>query len=179
MANRHLLRTVALQALFEWDFNNRQDDLSEILTRSTEEFAPGADDVEFAKELVDGVISNIDEIDKIIVETAPEWPIDQITVIDRNVLRLGIFELIFSKKIPPKVAINEAVEMGKRFGGESSGKFVNGVLGTLYKNIAPEDAAKEDVMAEIPDAKSLEEDIPNPEDIIIEETEESEEETAA
>jgi N utilization substance protein B len=80
-------------------------------------------------------MENFDEIDKIIVETAPEWPINQITVIDRNVLRLGIFELMFAKKIPPKVAINEAVEMGKRFGGESSGKFVNGVLGTLYKTL--------------------------------------------
>lgn len=170
MANRHLLRTVALQSLFEWDFNNRQGKLSEILDRATEEFAAGADDLDFAKELVDGVVEHLEEIDKVIVETAPEWPIAQITVIDRNVLRLGIFELLFSKKIPPKVAINEAVEMGKRFGGESSGKFVNGVLGTLYKNIAPEDAAKEHVVAEVPDAKSLEEDIPKPEDIILEET---------
>ena len=143
MANRHLLRTVALQALFEWDFNNCQGNLAEILERASEEFAPGADDAEFAKELVDGVMENLEAIDKIIVETAPEWPIAQITIIDRNVLRLGIFELMFSKKIPPKVAINEAVEMGKRFGGESSGKFVNGVLGTLYKNIAPEDDAEE------------------------------------
>lgn len=175
MANRHLLRTVALQALFEWDFNNRQEDLSAILEKSIEEFAPGADDTEFARELVAGVTEHITDIDKIIVDTAPEWPIAQITVIDRNVLRLGIFELMFSKKIPPKVAINEAVEMGKRFGGESSGKFVNGVLGTLYKNIAPEDAAKENVVAEIPDQKSLEEDIPNPEDIVIEDIKDEEE----
>jgi N utilization substance protein B len=138
MANRHLLRTVALQALFEWDFNDKQLELPVILDRAIEEFAAGADDSDFARELVTGVVDNIEEIDKIIVETAPEWPIAQITTIDRNVLRLGIFELMFSKKIPPKVAINESVEMGKRFGGESSGKFVNGVLGTLYKNIAIE-----------------------------------------
>ncbi len=144
MANRHLLRTVALQALFEWDFNNRSEDLSAVLERVLEEFAAGADDTDFARELVDGVISHIDEIDVIITETAPEWPIAQITIIDRNVLRLGIFELIFAKKIPPKVAINEAVEMGKRFGGESSGKFVNGVLGTLFKKNFPDEVQQEE-----------------------------------
>ncbi len=139
MANRHLLRTVALQALFEWDFNNRTGNLTEIVNHALDEFAPGADDTEFAHELIEGVVNNFEDIDRIIVETAPEWPISQITVIDRNVLRLGIFELMFAKKNPPKVAINEAVEMGKRFGGESSGKFVNGVLGTLYKNLKPEE----------------------------------------
>lgn len=143
MANRHLMRTVALQSLFEWDFNNRQDDLTEIVSRMTEEFAPGATDVAFAQELVSGVVNHIDELDKIIIETAPEWPIEQITLIDRNVLRLGIYELQFAKETPPKVAINEAVEMGKRFGGESSGKFVNGVLGTLYKKLAPTEATSE------------------------------------
>ncbi len=148
MANRHLLRTVALQALFEWDFNDKQLELPVILDRAIEEFAAGADDSDFARELVTGVVDNIEEIDKIIVETAPEWPIAQITTIDRNVLRLGIFELMFSKKIPPKVAINESVEMGKRFGGESSGKFVNGVLGTLYKNIAPKNDEEEIKTAE-------------------------------
>lgn len=135
MANRHLLRTVALQALFEWDFNNQQGDLSAIIQRALTEFVGGADDSDFAVELVNGVVENMVALDEIIVKTAPEWPIAQITVIDRNVLRLGIYELQFSKKIPPKVAINEAVEMGKRFGGESSGKFVNGVLGTLYKEM--------------------------------------------
>ncbi len=135
MANRHLLRTVALQSLFEWDFNNRQGSIDEIVQHAISEFAGGAEDTGFANELVQGVIDHIDEIDAIIVKTAPEWPIAQITVIDRNVLRLGIYELMFAKQIPPKVAINEAVEMGKRFGGESSGKFVNGVLGTLFKDI--------------------------------------------
>jgi transcription antitermination protein NusB len=139
MANRHLLRTVALQSLFEWDFNNRQGNITEILDNALAEFAGGAEDTDFAKELIAGVMDHINELDQIITETAPEWPIDQITIIDRNVLRLGIYELMFAKKIPPKVAINEAVEMGKRFGGESSGKFINGVLGTLYKKIASEE----------------------------------------
>lgn len=142
MANRHLLRTIALQSLFEWDFHNRQGSLDEILDRVTKEFAPTAEGNEFAKELLKGVIGKIDELDEIIVKHAPEWPIDQITIIDRNVLRLGIYEMMFTKETPAKVAINEAVEMGKRFGGESSGKFVNGVLGALYKEL-PEELTKE------------------------------------
>ncbi len=137
MANRHLLRTVAMQSLFEWDFNQRQKNLADIIDHSLREFAPGVEDADFARSLALGVADHIDDIDKIIVATAPEWPIEQITVVDRNVLRVGIYELMFLKDVPPKVAINEAVEMGKVFGGESSGKFVNGVLGTLYKNMAP------------------------------------------
>jgi N utilization substance protein B len=135
MANRHLLRTIALQSLFEWDFHNRQGNLDEILDRAIKEFSPNNQGTEFAKVLLDGVVAKIDELDKIIVKYAPEWPIEQITIIDRNVLRLGIFELLYLKETPAKVAINEAVEMGKRFGGESSGKFVNGVLGALYKDL--------------------------------------------
>ena len=128
-----------MQSLFEWDFNQRQKALKDIVEHALTEFAPGATDSSFAYSLAAGVEQNIDEIDKIITETAPEWPLDQITVVDRNVLRVGIYELMFLKDVPPKVAINEAVEMGKVFGGESSGKFVNGVLGTLYKKIEPKD----------------------------------------
>jgi transcription antitermination protein NusB len=143
MANRHLLRTVAMQSLFEWDFNRRQAALADIVNHSLEEFAPGVDDPDFARTLALGVEQHMDEIDKIITETAPEWPLEQITVVDRNVLRVGIYELLFLKDVPPKVAINEAVEMGKVFGGESSGKFVNGVLGTLYKKLVPEEPQPE------------------------------------
>lgn len=135
MANRHLARTVAMQSLFEWDFNNQQLDLDETIKRNLEQFAPGLDDVDFAYKLARGVHEQIADIDKVIIETAPEWPIDQITVVDRNVLRLGIYELMFLKDVPPKVAINEAVEIAKTFGGENSGKFINGVLGTLYKTL--------------------------------------------
>ncbi len=151
MANRHLLRTVAMQSLFEWDFNARVETLSTIVDRLLGEFAGGAENQEFARDLTTGVAEHMDDIDKIIVETAPEWPIAQITVIDRNVLRVGIYELMFLKDVPPKVAINEAVEMGKIFGGESSGKFVNGVLGTLYKKMVPDDKSAPDV--EIPIAE--------------------------
>lgn len=133
MANRHLLRTIALQSLFEWDFNQRQGNMADIFDGVKNEFASGTEDVEFAQKLIDGVLANIDKLDEIIVKHAPEWPIEQITIIDRNVLRLGIYEMMFLKETPAKVAINESVEMGKRFGGDSSGKFVNGVLGALFK----------------------------------------------
>lgn len=135
MANRHLSRTIAMQSLYEWDFNDRVRPLLEITEYNVKQFAPGLDDPAFIFDLIKGVTQHLDEIDKIITETAPEWPLDQITVVDRNILRLGIYELLFAHEVPPKVAINEAVELGKAFGGESSGKFVNGVLGTLYKSL--------------------------------------------
>jgi len=148
MANRHLSRTVAMQALYEWDFNASRGDLEEITKRSIDSFAPGIDDPKFIHDLITGVKAHQAEIDAIIEKTAPEWPLDQITIIDRNILRLGIFELMYAKEVPPKVAINEAVELGKTFGGSSSGKFVNGVLGTLYRQMHPEEAAKEETKEE-------------------------------
>jgi transcription antitermination protein NusB len=139
MANRHLSRTVAMQTLYEWDFNGKKSDINELAKNNLEHQAPGLDDPAFTYSLVAGVAANMEAIDKTIVETAPEWPLDQITVVDRNILRLGIYELMFAKEVPPKVVINEAVELGKTFGGESSGKFVNGVLGTLFKKLFPEE----------------------------------------
>lgn len=143
MANRHLSRTVAMQTLYEWDFNGGKGNLEEITARSIANFAPGIDDPKFINDLVTGVKQHQAEIDVIIEKTAPEWPLEQITIIDRNILRLGIFELMYAKEVPPKVAINEAVELGKTFGGGSSGKFVNGVLGTLYRQMHPEEAVKD------------------------------------
>lgn len=140
MANRHLARTVAMQSLFEWDFNNGAEDLGAVVERNVAELAPALEDTKFAHSLAEGVRDNQTEIDAIISKNATEWPVDQITVVDRNVLRLGIYELMFLKDVPPKVAINEAVEIGKQFGGENSGKFINGVLGTLYKNMFPDEA---------------------------------------
>src|SRR3989338_6689031 len=133
MANRHLSRTIAMQSLFEWDVNGRLDDLDVVVARNIEQLAPGMEDDTFVHGLVKGVVDHIQEIDAVITETAPEWPVEQIAPVDRNVLRVGIYELQFLKDVPPKVAINEAVELGKTFGGERSGKFVNGELGTLYK----------------------------------------------
>jgi N utilization substance protein B len=136
MANRHLSRTIAMQTLFTWDFNDKQEaDLKKIAEENLKQFAPGFDDQGFVSELVGGVLKNIDEIDKYIIKYATEWPLDQITLVDRNILRLGIYELAYSENIPAKVAINEAIEIAKAFGGESSGKFVNGVLGAIFKDI--------------------------------------------
>lgn len=134
-----------MQSLYEWDFNEYSKEVSiidGIMKRNMAEFASAIDDEGFIMELVHGIFKNQDEIDRIIQESAPEWPIKQITVIDRNILRLGIYELKFAKEVPPKVAINEAIELGKTFGGESSGKFVNGVLGTIYGKMGkPDDSA--------------------------------------
>lgn len=138
MSNRHLARTIALQTLYEWDFNHLLlDETNLTLERNMKEFAPDFDDNKFSENLVHGVIEKKDSIDKEISDHAPEWPLDQITIVDRNVLRIGIYEMMYDNDIPDKVAINEAIELAKAFGGESSGRFVNGVLGTIYKEISP------------------------------------------
>ena len=136
MANRHLARSIALQTLYEWDFNGgKKANLEKYLKYNISEFAPGFTDDDFVNYLVQGVVNNQEKLDQQIIKHAPEWPIAQITIVDRNVLRLGIFELLYDQKVPNKVAINEAIELAKAFGGESSGKFVNGVLGAIYKKV--------------------------------------------
>jgi transcription antitermination protein NusB len=142
MASRHLSRSIVMQSLYEWDFSGKKsEDLKGMVEKNIAEFGPGLEDQTFVWQLVTGVVQHIEEINKIIEKAAPEWPLDQITIVDRNVLRMGLYELIYGNKeeVPPKVAINEAIELAKTFGGESSGKFINGVLGTVYKNIAPQD----------------------------------------
>ncbi len=138
MANRHLQRSIAMQSLFEWDFNGQQgENIKEIIDNNCSEFAPGAGDSEFSRTLVNGVIENIKKIDPLIAKCAPDWPIDQIATVDRNILRLGVFELLFGDhgETPPKVAINEAIELAKSYGGPNSAKFINGVLGTIYREM--------------------------------------------
>ena len=138
MASRHLSRSIVMQSLYEWDFSGKKSGILEgIVEKNIKEFGPGLQDKDFIWQLIKGVVSKISNIDKIIEKAAPEWPIDQITIIDRNVLRIGLYELLYGNKeeVPPKVAINEAIELAKSFGGESSGKFINGVLGTVYKEI--------------------------------------------
>jgi len=137
MASRHLSRSIAMQSLYEWDFSGEKSDLEKIIERNIEEFGPGLEDKSFTWQLVTGVVANLKEIDEIIAKAAPQWPLEQISIIDRNVLRIGIYELLYGDKaaVPPKVAINEAIELAKSFGGENSGKFINGVLGTVYKEI--------------------------------------------
>lgn len=140
MASRHLARSIAMQSLYEWDFYSRQPDLTQIVDRNIKEFGPGLQDgnKDFVRRLASGVASNLMQLNAIIEKAAPEWPLEHITVVDRNVLRLGLYELIYGNKeeVPPKVAINEAIELAKNFSGESSGKFVNGVLGTVFRELA-------------------------------------------
>ena len=137
MANRHLSRSIAMQSLFEWDFGGGKEDAKAVLNRNILEFGPGVEDADFAKKLVEGVFKHKKEIDDIIQKAAPEWPIPQIAPVDRNVLRIGLFELLYGnrKEVPPKVAINVAIELAKAFGGETSSKFINGVLGAVYKEM--------------------------------------------
>ena len=124
-----------MQTLYEWDFNNRTQKLADLVKNNLKEFAPDFNDGGFSERIVKGVEENQSDIDVVVEKYAPEWPIHQITIVDRNILRIGIYELKFAKDIPPKVAINEAIELAKSFGGESSGRFVNGVLGAVYKDM--------------------------------------------
>lgn len=137
MATRQLLRSVVLQSLYEWDFYKKEGDLAAILERNMQEFSPGVDEPEFAWKVMKGVIDHMKDIDVIIEKAAPEWPLEQIATIDRNVLRIGLYELLYAdpEEVPPKVAINEAIEIAKNYGGPNSGKFINGVLGTIYKEL--------------------------------------------
>jgi len=127
-----------MQSLYEWDFKGRKNAMmAEIMQKNLQEFAPGMDDISFVRTLVETTVANQDKIDPLIEKCAPEWPLDQVTLVDRNILRLGICELLFGnyEEVPPKVAINEAIELAKSFGGEASGRFVNGVLGTIYREL--------------------------------------------
>ena len=144
MSNRHLARTIAMQSLYQWDFKGKSSEgVSDLVAFNLKEFAPDFDDKGFVIELVDNVIKHIVDVDAIITKYAPEWPIDQITNVDRSILRIGAYELKFSETIPSKVAINEAIELAKSFGGESSGRFVNGVLGAIYKDMVSKGQMKE------------------------------------
>ena len=138
MANRHLSRSIVLQTLFEWDFNNSKNlDIKQVIKRNIKEFALGLEDDVFVYALAEQVLKKRAVVDEIIEKAAPDWPINKISVVDRNILRIGLCELLFGdrKEVPPKVAINEAIELAKTFGGENSGKFINGVLGAVYKEM--------------------------------------------
>jgi len=137
MASRHLSRSIALQSLYEWDFFSKKNDLKKITERNIIDFGFDIKEEGFIWEIINGVVNKMSELDNIIEVAAPEWPLDQIAMVDRNILRIGLFELLFGKKdeVPSKVAINESIELAKSFGGESSGRFINGVLGTIFKEI--------------------------------------------
>lgn len=151
--NRHLSRTIAMQTVYEWDFRATENnapasqDLEDITERNITAYEEDVD-AEFVRSVVSGVVKYVDEIDELIVKFAPEWPIDQIALIDKTILRVAVFEILHREDVPPKVIINEAVELGKTFGSESTSRFVNGVLGTIYRQSArynPADDLPKDV----------------------------------
>lgn len=140
MANRHLSRSIVMQVLYELDFRGgtlTDLEIEQALVRNAEEFAPGMNDTSFMRKLLLGILDKKVKLDDIIVKAAPEWPIEKITLVDRNILRIGLYELLFEDRaqVPAKVAINEAIELAKTYGGETSGKFINGVLGAVYKEL--------------------------------------------
>ncbi len=137
MSRRHLSRSIVLQSLYEWDFSDKKKDLVRIVNHNIEEFGPGLEDehIQFMWRLVHGIATHLKEIDETIVKMAPEWPLGKIAIIDRNVLRIGLFELLFADadEVPPKVSINEAIELAKNYGGPNASRFVNGVMGSVYR----------------------------------------------
>ncbi len=151
-SNRHLGRIVALQTLYEYEFrlscDDKNLDVDEILQRNLHRYSDSIDDHEFIVKLVKGVIKEQDSLDATLQPVAPEWPINQIARMDRLILRLGLYELLHEPSVPPKVVINEAVELAKAFGGENSSKFINGVLGTVLRN--------QEVHQDTPDAEPQE-----------------------
>lgn len=144
MSSRHLSRSIVMQSLYEWDFFSQKRDLGKIIEENLTRFGSGLEDKIFVYQLTEKIVSCLPEIDEIIKKAAPQWPLSQISGINRNALRVGLCELLYADKdeVPPKVAINEAIELAKSFGGASSGKFVNGVLGTVYKEIQKQEKTK-------------------------------------
>lgn len=142
-SNRHLGRIVALQTLYEYEIriqsNDETADIDGILERNISRYDSAIEDTSFVKKLTRGVVDEQANIDEILQPIAPDWPIDQIARVDRNILRIGVYELLFMKDlVPPKVAINEAVELAKAFGSDNSSKFINGVLGTVLRTLTEE-----------------------------------------
>jgi transcription antitermination protein NusB len=131
--NRHLARTLAMQTLYEWDFQPEKS-VHDMLKTNLESSDHADENTEFITGLIDGVVQYKDDIDGRVEVAAPEWPLDQISVIDKSILRLAIYELLYTQDVPAKVAINEAVELAKTFGGDNTSRFINGVLGTVYRN---------------------------------------------
>lgn len=140
MSNRHLARSIVMQCLYQWDFKGKPTSaVPAILEQNIAEFGVGLEDnVPFVRETVENILAHIEEIDQKIATYAPQWPLEQMTIVDRNILRIGTYEMFWSESVPAKVAINEAIEIAKTYGGPSSGKFVNGVLGAMYNDLIKE-----------------------------------------
>lgn len=144
-SNRHLGRIIALQVLYEVEIRRQSEDstvdVKEIIDRHLERYDKSIDDTDFVYDLVNGVLKHQADLDEKITVMAPDWPLEQVARVDRNVLRLGIYELAHgTANVPPKVAINEAIELAKLFGSDNSSKFINGVLGTVYRSLEEEPA---------------------------------------
>jgi len=137
MSSRHLARSIIMQALYQWDFRGQPTvAIPAIIKQNLAEFGAGVETEKgYIEKTINAIIDNLSKIDKVIVDYATNWPMDQITLIDRNILRIGVYELLLNDEIPAKVAINEAIEIAKTYGGQSSGKFINGILGAIYKDI--------------------------------------------
>jgi len=144
MSNRHLARSIVMQTLYQWDFRGKPTAvIPAIVDQNMVEFGVGLESEEkYVRETIDGILKNIKKIDKIIIKYAPNWPFGQMALVDRNILRIGIYELEFNDQIPAKVAINEAIEVAKTYGGQSSGKFVNGILGSIYNDLQKKEEKK-------------------------------------
>jgi len=145
--NRHLSRVIIMQTLYEWDFRPSSD-IGEIKQRNVDNYDEDAD-TDFINNTIVGTTEHVKDIDELIGKAAPEWPLEQISAIDKTILRIAIFEILFSNEVPPKVAINEAVELGKTFGSENSSKFINGVLGTVYRQSSRYNPEEDQRMQEI------------------------------
>ncbi len=156
-SNRHLGRIIALQTLYEQEFRAGAGDdsftVQEVLERNIERYKEMVDDVAFIKTLVEGVLAHQADLDETLQPVAPEWPLDQIARMDRAVLRIGLYELQYQSDVPPKVVINEAVELAKAFGGDNSSKFINGVLGTVLKQLHGEEVEPVETPADVVDVK--------------------------
>ncbi|MBH41280.1 MAG: transcription antitermination factor NusB [Candidatus Magasanikbacteria bacterium] len=145
MSNRHLARSIVMQTLYQWDFRDKPSAaLPAIIDELRNQFGKDLDEnASYITKTAEAIITNIDAVDARITDYASNWPIDQMALIDRNILRIGVYELYINKNIPSKVAINEAIELAKNYGGPSSGKFVNGILGAMYNDIKEEESQKE------------------------------------
>lgn len=147
-SNRHLGRIISLQSLYELEFRKKagdtEADLDTIIAKNIEPYEKALGDTEFVYALTKGVSEKVKELDEELTPMAPEWPISSIAAIDRNILRMGLYELKYCEEsVPPKVAINEAVELAKAFGSDNSSRFINGVLGTAFRQIYPDEATKD------------------------------------
>lgn len=146
MSNRHLARSIVMQALYQWDFRGRPTAaLPAIIEQLSQEFGTGLEEnKDYIQKTVENIIEQQAELDKAIAAYAPHWPLEQMNLIDRNILRVGVFELTQGENIPGKVAINEAIELAKNYGGPSSGKFINGILGAMYNDLVKKEIIKEE-----------------------------------